>query len=179
MFFREKKHRCDKCNRSFPFHFKLKKHLKVCTGPKNLDFKDDLKEKEFRCEKCSKMFRFKSMLDKHTKICDGILRTRVKGSGGINYKCIMTNEGKQFQCKKCEETFSERSKFHAHYRVHLEKKYKCEKCGKMFEYKSILDYHLIKCDGILRIRPRFYRTGNFSEQEDLWVSCPLGELDKM
>ena len=31
---REKKHKCDKCNKSFPFLFKLKKHLKICTKPK-------------------------------------------------------------------------------------------------------------------------------------------------
>ena len=34
----------------------------------------------------------------------------------------------------------------------MEKKFKCEKCGKMFVFKSTLDIHVTKCDGVLRMR---------------------------
>ena len=37
-----------------------------------------------------------------------------------------------------------------HYHVHREMKFKCEKCNKLFPFKSPLDKHMGKCDGILK-----------------------------
>ena len=40
---REKKHKCDKCNKSFSYFYELKNHLENCSGPKNLESEQESK----------------------------------------------------------------------------------------------------------------------------------------
>ena len=101
---REKEHKCDRCNKSFPFHFKLKKHLEDCSGPKkesmmkDVDYKETFDEngkKKFQCCKCENVYEKKRYIYQHFHFKHG---------------------EKKFKCEKCSKMFGVRFEIERHFK---------------------------------------------------------------
>ena len=163
-FHREKKFKCDKCGKSFPFKSLLKYHMPTCKGKyikknkmKNVEYKkifDIDGNAKFQCCKCEKIFRTLRHILQHIYIL---------------------HREKKHQCDKCEKKFTFLHNLRCHlenhhgvsrlttktsrsmtYQViesHEEKKYQCNKCQEMFSELFAFYYHFrvhkekkFKCD---------------------------------
>ena len=139
-----KKFQCIRCEKIFKTLQSVVQHIYLLH-----------REKKLKCEKCYKMFAFKSILQIHLKKCDG--KFRVRNPHGVtvrsrNYNILISDQVYKFQCKNCHEIFSDRTAFYIHFRIHMEMKFTCDNCSKNFIFKSMLETHKKKCDGILKER---------------------------
>ena len=123
---------------------------------------------KFKCNRCGKSYKFKSILLLHSMKCNEIsLETNVKEvteteikinpqqkqkMKDIEYTVISNDDSsKIYQCNICEKNFNTQTHIlRHHYNVHKEMKFKCDKCDKSFPFKSLLEIHVGKCDGITK-----------------------------
>ena len=131
--YKEKKLKCDNCDRKFAFPSLLKVHSKTCQ-------KDRAK---IKCEKCDKVYPFKSHFKKHVINCDGIKRHKQRLKN-VDY-CLTEDgqTGKRYKCNKCEKTFTSTKLIRSHvFTKHKERKFRCEHCDKLFAFNHALNHHI-------------------------------------
>ena len=166
----QEKFKCDKCSKKFRSKMDCENHCMMCDGivrgRLNYVLKKQGEGKIYECKQCKKTFPYRLYFNDHfvkshpeecfkCDKCPKLFPTSLKlkihsGKCTRNYKIIHGTEGNLYQCNKCNRTFSNKSSFFSHFsKEHQEKKLKCEKCYKMFRYKSLLEIHVKKCDGVL------------------------------
>ena len=145
------KYQCTKCDNIYENKESIYPH-----------FHNNHREKKFKCDKCNKMFGVRSKMDRHFKRCDGVFRNKPRDGSGI-FNVINVDGIKKYQCVKCENIYENKDSVYPHFHTkHREKKFKCDKCSKMFGFKSKLDEHVKRCDGIFRANPRDGRSVIFT-----------------
>ena len=164
---KEKKFKCEKCNKMFGVRSKMNWHVKTCNGfsrtklgyEKNVIF-DVINEngvKKYKCTKCENIYG--NSWSSHLKKCAGTpkrSKEESKVKKGLHYEEIFENDGiKKYQCCLCEKIFRIVSSviYHIH-TIHREKEYQCSKCDKQFAIRIELKYHLKKCNGSLKLKSR-------------------------
>ena len=146
---KEKKFKCEKCNKMFGVRSKMNWHVKTCNGysrtklgyEKNVIF-DVINEngvKKYKCTKCENIYG--NSWSSHLKKCAGTpkrSKEESKVKKGLHYEEIFDNDGiKKYQCCLCEKIFRIVSSviYHIH-TIHREKEYQCGKCDKQFAINS-------------------------------------------
>ena len=140
---KDKKFQCNSCENVYTAKESVEKHFLL-----------EHEEKKFKCDKCGKRFSIIMLLHRHLKVCDGNDIEIDKMKDDEMFKETIKDDGtKEFLCRKCDNSYEKKESVRKHFHtIHREKKYKCDKCSKMFPIKSILRYHLKKCNGV------FYET---------------------
>ena len=137
---KEKKHKCNVCDKCFHFESQLKKHVRIHTDDKpytckvcdksfaqNGNLKKHIRihsgDKPYKCDVCDKSFADKSNLSKHTRVHTG---------------------QKPYKCEVCNQSFSWSNNLKTHTRIHTgEKPYTCDVCGESFQRNLPLQRHIL------------------------------------
>ena len=145
----EKLFKCEKCDATFLFHYKLKIHVETA---------HEL-EKPFKCEMCDKSYMTKSGLNYHIAIGhEGNLRFRCEKCGkGFTQKCSLEKHigsvheatNMPFQCNKCNIKFPRKNgKDSLSYHIALtHQELTCNICFISFPTNYDLQEHIKAHDG--------------------------------
>ena len=183
---RERKFKCEKCDRLFPFDSNLRQHKKYCDGSKKPTQRSDVRHKMrdveysviendnlgkmYQCKRCEKSFNSLHMIYQHIlnihkekkfrcEHCDKLFSS----NSLFNYHKKMyhgQHKGLKSKCEVCDGVYKNPYVLKVHFnQSHRERKFKCEKCNEMFPFKSSLEKHIEKCDS-----ETIQESSNFKEE---------------
>lgn len=143
---KEKKFKCDVCNKVFRSKGHLNRHCLTHFGAK-----------PYLCENCGTGFNQRSTLKTHTLIHKKVNPFSCKWCGQqFRHKQTLVNHvmsihgyiaeaGNLYECDKCKKKFINKAKLRRHYRSHSgEKPFKCNICDKSFTQNINLKTHYKK-----------------------------------
>ena len=198
-FHKEKKFKCEKCERFFPFKSIFKNHIKTCKGVRKQKLKDteyvviedDFSCQIYKCKTCEKTFSNSNRIFKHI---------------------YQVHKERKFKCENCGKAFSYDVLLRRHKNIcngsntptqeivkqklkdveysvlkddNLGRMYQCKKCEKSFHsfhmiHQHIFDVHRGKklrcehCDKLFSTNSRFaYHKKMYHSNEGLTSKCEI------
>ncbi|XP_039443821.1 zinc finger protein 845-like [Culex pipiens pallens] len=144
---------CKICNKQYSSKYKLMRHMKSHTDPRDPAL-------SFRCERCDETFESLSKLNYHktkhqTKVfqCDKCSKMFYRNAALIQHQKV--HESQEFVCQKCLKSFANAAALRRHAESHVkeitfkaeEKVVKCKICEKTFSNQDQLNEHVISYEG--------------------------------